>query len=258
MLRVRSAQTTLYNGRDLAQNEHDAGNGHRPHLNGRASAAKQGPRSRLQGAEPFADVGTSVADDVGVVELVASAAFPTRFGEFTLYGFRDDGGGKEVTAVVRGNVAGTEGCPVRVHSECHTGDIFGSLRCDCREQLEHSLGYIAERDQGAVIYLRQEGRGIGLLNKIKAYRLQDLGLDTIEANEYLGLPADARDYRVAARIIELLRIRSVRLLTNNPQKIAGLQEQGIEVDDRIPVRVDENLHNAGYLRTKRDRMQHLI
>lgn len=242
----------------MAQNEYYAGNGHKPHLNGRATNGAHDFEQKLGQVEPFADVGTSVADDQGVVELVASAAFPTRFGDFTLYGFSDQGAKKEVTAVVRGNVEGTERCPVRVHSECHTGDIFGSQRCDCREQLEYSLGYVAERDQGAVIYLRQEGRGIGLLNKIKAYRLQDLGLDTIEANEYLGLPADARDYRVAARIIELLRIRSIRLLTNNPEKIAGLRAEGIVVEERVPVKVGENPHNAAYLRTKRDRMQHLI
>ena len=245
-------------GRDLAQNEQHAESGHKPHLNGHAKATVSGLRAKLGEENPFADVGTTVADDLGVVELVATAAFPTRFGTFTLYGFRDECAEKEVTAVVRGNAAGTERFPVRVHSECHTGDIFGSLRCDCCEQLEYSLSYIAERDQGAVIYLRQEGRGIGLLNKIKAYRLQDLGLDTIEANEYLGLPADNRDYRVAARIIDLLGIRSIRLLTNNPEKITGLQAQGIDVKERIPVLVDENLHNASYLRTKRDRMHHLI
>ena len=253
-----TSEQFLTSGRDLAQNEHHAENGHRPHLNGHPSVGDDGLREKLSEAKPFADVGTSVADDLGVVDLVATAAFPTRFGDFTLYGFRDERTDKDVTAVVRGNVAGTTGCPVRVHSECHTGDVFGSLRCDCREQLEYSLSYIAERDRGAVIYLRQEGRGIGLLNKIKAYRLQDLGLDTIEANEYLGLPADSRDYRVAARIVELLGIRSIRLLTNNPEKIAGLQAQGIEVEERVPVLVDENLHNATYLRTKRDRMQHLL
>lgn len=194
----------------------------------------------------------------GEVRRVAQAAFPTLFGEFTLIGFEDREAGNELTAVVRGDVRDAADCPVRVHSECHTGDIFGSLRCDCREQLEESLRYIAARDCGAVIYLRQEGRGIGLLNKIRAYHLQDQGLDTVAANEQLGFPADARDYRVAARIVELLGIASVRLLTNNPAKIAGLQREGITVTGRIPVVVPANRVNGPYLATKRGRMGHLL
>jgi len=194
----------------------------------------------------------------GQVRRVAHAAFPTLFGEFTLIGFEDREGGTELTAVVRGQVRGAADCPVRVHSECHTGDIFGSLRCDCREQLEESLRYIAARDRGAVIYLRQEGRGIGLLNKIRAYELQDQGLDSVEANERLGFPADARDYRTAARIIELLGIVSVRLLTNNPAKIAGLEREGITVTARVPVVVPANRFNERYLATKRTRFNHLL
>ena len=194
----------------------------------------------------------------GHVRRVAHAAFPTLFGEFTLIGFEDREGGTELTAVVRGQVHGAADCPVRVHSECHTGDIFGSLRCDCREQLEESLRYIAARDCGAVIYLRQEGRGIGLLNKIRAYELQDQGLDSVEANERLGFPADARDYRTAARIIELLGIVSVRLLTNNPAKIAGLEREGITVTARVPVVVPANRFNERYLATKRTRFNHLL
>ena len=192
------------------------------------------------------------------VRLVAQAAFPTLFGEFTLMGFADRTGGDELTAVVRGEVRGAADCPVRVHSECHTGDIFGSLRCDCREQLEESLRYIAARDCGAVIYLRQEGRGIGLLNKIRAYELQDQGLDSVDANERLGFPADARDYATAARIIELLGIDSVRLLTNNPAKIAGLEQEGVTVTGRVPVVVPANRFNERYLATKRTRFNHLL
>ena len=192
------------------------------------------------------------------VRLVARAAFPTLFGEFTLIGFADRTGGDELTAVVRGDVRGATDCPVRVHSECHTGDIFGSLRCDCREQLEESLRYIAARECGAVIYLRQEGRGIGLLNKIRAYELQDQGLDSVDANERLGFPADARDYRTAARILELLGIDSVRLLTNNPAKIAGLEQEGIVVTGRVPVVVPANRFNERYLATKRTRFNHLL
>ena len=193
----------------------------------------------------------------GEVRRVAHAAFPTLFGEFTLIGFEDRKADSELTAVVRGDVRDAADCPVRVHSECHTGDIFGSLRCDCREQLEESLRYIAARDCGAVIYLRQEGRGIGLLNKIRAYHLQDQGLDTVTANERLGFPADVRDYRVAARIIDLLGIVSVRLMTNNPAKIAGLQREGIAVTGRIPVVVPANHVNGSYLATKRTRLGHL-
>ena len=198
----------------------------------------------------------------GAVRLVAQAAFPTLFGEFTLIGFADrgsgSGSGSELTAVVRGQVRGAADCPVRVHSECHTGDIFGSLRCDCREQLEVSLRYIAARECGAVIYLRQEGRGIGLLNKIRAYELQDQGLDSVDANERLGFPADARHYRTAARIIELLGIASVRLLTNNPAKITGLEQEGISVAGRVPVVTAANRFNARYLATKRTRFNHLL
>ena len=194
----------------------------------------------------------------GRVRLVARAAFPTLFGEFTLLGFEDGATGNEFTAVVRGELRGAADCPVRVHSECHTGDIFGSLRCDCREQLEASLRYVAGHDRGAVVYLRQEGRGIGLLNKIRAYELQDRGLDTVAANEQLGFPADARDYRAAARVIELLGIVSVRLLTNNPEKISGLEREGITVTRRIPVVAAARPANRTYLATKRARLRHLL
>jgi GTP cyclohydrolase II len=197
-------------------------------------------------------------DGEGTVRLIAQAAFPTLFGTFTLMGYADRTGGDELTAVVRGDVRGATDCPIRVHSECHTGDIFGSLRCDCREQLEESLRYIAARECGAVIYLRQEGRGIGLLNKIRAYELQDQGLDSVDANERLGFPADARDYATAARIIELLGIASVRLLTNNPAKISGLEQEGIKVTGRVPIVVPANRFNERYLATKRTRFNHLL
>ena len=163
-------------------------------------------------------VGKYCLDDDFCVQEVAKVNFPTRFGLFTLYGFFDSRQAKEHTAIVRGDVAGKERVPLRMHSECHTGDVWGSLRCDCRDQLEFAIRHIAAEPFGAVIYLRQEGRGIGLLNKIKAYQLQDLGLDTIEANQYLGLPVDARDYRVAAKIIQLLGIRSVRAHHQQPRQ----------------------------------------
>jgi len=192
------------------------------------------------------------------VHLVASATLPTRYGEFRIFGFYDERDEKEHTALVRGEVLGKTDVPVRVHSQCHTGDVWGSLRCDCRDQLEAAIEYIADAEYGAVVYMKQEGRGIGLLNKLKAYRLQDLGLNTIEANHYLGYPAEARDYAVAARIIESLGIRSVALLSNNPDKIRKLEAEGVVITRRIPVVIPSNEHNRDYLATKRLEMGHLI
>jgi GTP cyclohydrolase II len=198
-------------------------------------------------------------EDAGLcVELVAHADLPTRFGHFTLYGFYDAKNDKEHTAVVKGDVKGKERVPLRVHSQCHTGDVLGSLRCDCRDQLEAALSYINGQEFGAVVYMKQEGRGIGLLNKIKAYQLQDLGLDTVEANQYLGYPDEGREYSVAARIIELLGIQSVALLTNNPDKIEKLRNEGVTVVDRIPIVIPPNPFDETYLKTKRERMNHLI
>jgi GTP cyclohydrolase II len=192
------------------------------------------------------------------VQLVATSKLPTRFGTFTLYGFFDSRENKEHTAIVQGDVAGREGVPLRVHSECHTGDVWGSLRCDCRDQLEAAVRYIAGQPFGAVVYMKQEGRGIGLLNKIKAYQLQDLGLDTIEANQFLDLPVDARDYKVAARIIQLLKIKSVALLTNSPDKIEQLTAEGIEVAERIPVVIPPTSDDEGYLDVKKKKMGHML
>jgi GTP cyclohydrolase II len=192
------------------------------------------------------------------VELVSKAKLPTRFGIFTIYGFLDHHDGKEHTAMVHGDVQGAEACPVRIHSECHTGDIWFSLRCDCREQLEASLKYIKSQERGVIVYLRQEGRGIGLLNKLKAYDLQDRGFDTVDANNRLGFPTDARSYESAAEIIRLLGIESVALITNNPDKISGLEREQISVTRRIPVIIPSNLHNQRYLRTKKERLGHLL
>ncbi len=192
------------------------------------------------------------------VQLVAHAKLPTRFGIFTIYGFYDAKDDKEHTAVVHGDVNGKEGVPLRVHSQCHTGDVLGSLRCDCRDQLEAALKYISTQEFGAVIYLKQEGRGIGLLNKIKAYQLQDLGLDTVEANLYLGFPSEARDYKVAAKIMRLLGIKSAALMTNNPDKIDKLRAEGIQVTDRIPIVIPPNPFSETYLDTKKSRMSHLL
>ena len=203
-------------------------------------------------------VGEYCIDNALCVQLAATARLPTRYGTFTLYGFYDNREGKEHTAIVHGDVEGRERVPLRVHSECHTGDVWGSLRCDCREQLEAATRYIASQEAGVVIYLKQEGRGIGLLNKIRAYQLQDLGLDTVEANQYLDLPVDARDYKVAAKIIDLLKIRSVALLTNNPDKIGQLKAEGINVVDRIPIVIPANRHDKDYLDVKKQKMGHML
>ena len=211
------------------------------------------------GKQDFGNNGyKTVEDKDSDVTFVAQADLPTRYGNFVIAGFRSARDNKEHTALIKGDVAGKSDVPVRVHSECHTGDIFGSLKCDCREQLEASMRYIASKPYGVVIYLRQEGRGIGLLNKIKAYHLQDQGLDTIEANECLGFPSDLREYSDAAKIITILKIKSVALLTNNPEKIEGLEKEGIEVTRRIPLHATPNDHNRRYLSTKMKKMGHLI
>ncbi|MCI4332867.1 MAG: GTP cyclohydrolase II [Thermoplasmata archaeon] len=192
------------------------------------------------------------------VRVVSVADLPTRFGEFEIVAFQSPADGKEHAALVLGDVAGKERVPVRLHSECLTGDVFASLRCDCREQLELSLEELLERGAGVLLYLRQEGRGIGLGNKIKAYRLQELGLDTIEANEALGFRADERDYAVAAGMLAALDVRSILLMSNNPAKIADLQLHGVRIEGRIPLVVSPNPYNAKYLETKRVKAGHLL
>lgn len=228
------------------------------------TASREALEAKLSGKPDFvleeyycAGKGAYCKDGDLCVQLAAHARLPTRFGEFEIYGFYDAKHDKEHTAIVKGTVSGAKDVPLRVHSQCHTGDVFGSLRCDCREQLEWALRYIEEAGLGAVVYMKQEGRGIGLLNKIKAYRLQELGLDTVEANQYLGFPGEARDYAVAARIIDLLGIESVALMTNNPDKVEQLGSYGIEISKRIPIVIPPNQHDATYLETKRDRMGHL-
>lgn len=191
------------------------------------------------------------------VTLVAHAHLPTKYGLFEIYGFEDRKTGKEHTAIVAGDVKEAEACPVRIHSQCHTGDVLGSLRCDCHEQLNRALAFIGKEGRGAVIYLKQEGRGIGLVNKIRAYHLQDLGLDTVEANVCLGFPADARDFTAAVEIINMLGIKSVALMTNNPEKIDELNKLGVPVTERIPLVVPPNDHNRRYLETKRAKFGHL-
>lgn len=192
------------------------------------------------------------------VRMVAVADLPTEFGHFHLVAFWNNRDAKEHVAVVHGDVIGAERVPVRMHSECLTGDALGSLRCDCRAQLHQALRMIAAEPCGVVLYLRQEGRGIGLVNKIRAYALQDQGLDTVDANLALGFGADEREYSMAAHMLHSLRIRSIRLITNNPDKIEQLRSVGIEVADRIPHVIPPNPHNQFYLETKSRRSGHLI
>jgi GTP cyclohydrolase II len=191
------------------------------------------------------------------LQCVAATRLPTRFGEFTMHVYAA-ADGKEHVALSVGPI--DDGLPVyaRLHSECLTGDIFGSCRCDCGEQLAQSLLFLQQQGRGVLLYLRQEGRGIGLINKIRAYALQDQGLDTVDANLALGLPEDARRYDEAAAMLHDLGVRAVILLTNNPAKIEGLADHGIEVVERAPMMIMPNTDNRQYLRTKRDRMGHLL
>lgn len=193
------------------------------------------------------------------LERFAESELPTERGLFRIIVFRDRRNGKEHVAMVKGSVGGLEGVPVRLHSECMTSEVFGSLRCDCRAQLDRALDFISQQGRGVLLYLRQEGRGIGLGNKIRAYALQqEQGLDTVEANLELGFADDLRRYDAAAEMLRSLDVRSADLITNNPLKIAGLVDEGIPVRRRIPSRTLTNPLNYNYLKTKRDRSGHLI
>jgi 3,4-dihydroxy 2-butanone 4-phosphate synthase / GTP cyclohydrolase II len=193
-----------------------------------------------------------------LVERVVETQLPTKFGEFNVVGYRSLVDDKHHVAMVRGEVDGHEDVLVRVHSECLTGDVFHSLRCDCGEQLEDALLRIHDEGRGVLLYLAQEGRGIGLLNKLRAYRLQEEGLDTVDANVRLGLPADLRDYGIGAQILVDLGLSSIRLLTNNPKKIVGLEGYGLRVTDQVPIEHPPGEHNREYLRAKKERMGHLL
>ena len=195
--------------------------------------------------------------DRGRTGFVAKAKLPTRFGEFIVYAF-EDGKMKAHLALVRGDVRDAQSVPVRLHSKCLTGDALGSMRCDCREQYEKAVKYLGKQEKGILLYMNQEGRGIGLANKIKAYALQDEGLDTVQANHRLGFADDLRSYESAADMLKYLGVKSIELLSNNPKKVQGLVDEGIVVVKRMPLQIESNEHDANYLRIKREKMGHLL
>ena len=192
------------------------------------------------------------------VEHFATAKLPTKYGEFEIVAFKNNLDGKDHVAIVKGEVAGQRGVLCRVHSECLTGDVFGSLKCDCGPQLEAALEQLEEHGQGIILYMRQEGRGIGLANKVKAYSLQDAGMDTVEANLHLGFDDDMRDYSIAAKMLDYLKPESIILLTNNPRKLEGLRKAGVPIDERIPLKITPNRFNESYLKTKKKKSGHLL
>lgn len=192
------------------------------------------------------------------IGIVAKAKLPTQFGYFTIYAFCNDIDGQEHIAIVKGNVKGKFNVALRMHSECLTGDALHSLRCDCHAQLVAAMRNISKMPRGVLLYLRQEGRGIGITNKIRAYELQDRGMDTVEANLALGLPADGRDYKAAAAMMKELGIRSIALITNNPEKIDNLLKHGVKVVRRIPHEFGRTKYNRAYLRVKKNKMAHIL
>lgn len=197
-----------------------------------------------------------MTSDTYAVEDMPCASFPTRYGMFRIYAFKEEG--MEHLALVHGDVKGESGVPVRIHSQCITGDALGSLRCDCGIQLGDTMEYLCSQPCGILFYMGHEGRGIGLYNKIRAYALQDRGADTVEANTCLGFAPDLRDYGVVSKVLKAFDVRSVRLITNNPEKMQDLVEAGTDVVDRIPVVIPCNEHNESYLRTKKEKMNHIL
>jgi GTP cyclohydrolase II len=192
------------------------------------------------------------------LQQIAKAVLPTRHGRFTIYGFKGRGPQEEAVALVRGKLNGKSAPLVRVHSQCLTGDVLASLRCDCRAQLELSLKKIGQAPSGVLLYLPQEGRGIGLMNKLRAYELQDGGMDTVEANEKLGFAADARDYDFSAQILKKLGAKKIRLLSNNPEKVRQIERSGVRVVERVPCQPRISKISRAYLKTKKRKMGHLL
>ncbi|MFT5858583.1 MAG: GTP cyclohydrolase II [Flavobacteriaceae bacterium] len=186
------------------------------------------------------------------------AKLPTKYGDFTIISFKQEGDIHEHCLLYKGDLKEQDDVLTRIHSECLTGDVFGSKKCDCGEQLNKSMRAIAEKKSGIILYLRQEGRGIGLFNKINAYALQDQGQDTIQANHSLGFDTDLRDYTIAVKVLEHLKINSIELLSNNPDKIEVWRNSGVNITRRVPLIIDKNLYNAGYLETKKVMLNHLI
>lgn len=230
---------------------------------------KQGKMARVPELVKFAKTNklkiVSIADLISyrmanekLVEQVSKTKLPTRYGDFTAYGYEDLLTGDHHVAVVKGKISKQKNVLVRVHSECLTGDVFGSRRCDCGEQLHKAMEKIEFCGQGVLLYMRQEGRGIGLKNKLRAYEVQDKGLDTVEANCYLGYPADLRDYGIGAQILADLGLSTIRLITNNPRKIVGLEGYDLKVVERVSLEVSPNEHNKKYLETKRQKLGHIL
>ena len=193
-----------------------------------------------------------------LVQQIEVVSMPTDYGDFDLHLYKSTTDGQHHLALVKGDVAGKDNVLVRVHSECLTGDVFGSRRCDCGPQLQQAMRQVAEEGRGVILYMRQEGRGIGLVPKIQAYKLQETGLDTVEANLKLGYKMDLREYGIGAQILADLGLKTIRLLTNNPKKVVGLEGYGLEIVEQVPIRVKPNPHNEKYLKTKREKLGHLV
>jgi len=228
-----------------------------------------GDMARLPDLEKFADTHNikiaSIADLISyrlraesLVRRAASADIPTEYGEFKIIVYESDIDPQHHVAFVKGEISSEDGVLVRVHSECLTSDVFGSLRCDCGPQIKQAMKIIEDEGAGVILYMRQEGRGIGLVNKIKAYALQDDGFDTVEANEALGFKPDLRDYGIGAQILSDLGVRKMRLLTNNPKKIKGLEGFGLQIVERVPIEIPPNVRNSEYLKVKKDKLGHLL